>query len=66
MTDVVSLEKLMNILKSNDSTITNEEWIRSLDIRKMKELEFHDQCRDRGVVEHLEPDKYLGKINLVF
>ncbi len=38
--------------------ITDDQWIKSLDERKLKELEFHDKDRDKSRVEILDKDSY--------
>lgn len=38
--------------------ITNEQWLARLDERKRKELEFHDQHRDRSRLEAIDKDTY--------
>lgn len=38
--------------------IENETWMRMLDERKRRELEFHDRDRNRGVLETLDSDTY--------
>jgi ubiquinone/menaquinone biosynthesis C-methylase UbiE len=38
--------------------ITDDQWIKSLDERKLKELEFHDKDRDKTRVEVLDKDSY--------
>lgn len=40
------------------STITDQEWLRSLDDRKRKELEFHDRDRNRESRKQLDHDTY--------
>ncbi|MFH0865211.1 MAG: class I SAM-dependent methyltransferase [Bacteroidota bacterium] len=38
--------------------ITDDEWMKSLDERKLKELEFHDKDRDKSRVESMDKDSY--------
>ena len=40
------------------SRITDAEWLRSLDDRKRRELEFHDRDRDRSRIESMDSDTY--------
>ena len=34
--------------------ITNNEWVKNLSTRKIKELEFHDRDRDQSFVEEVK------------
>lgn len=38
--------------------ITDDEWIKSLDDRKLKELEFHDKDRDQSRIVSMDKDSY--------
>ncbi|GIK35949.1 MAG: hypothetical protein BroJett010_25080 [Gammaproteobacteria bacterium] len=40
------------------AAIPDEEWLKSLDDRKRKELEFHDRDRDRQLIQTLDGDTY--------
>lgn len=40
------------------AAIPDEEWLKSLDDRKRKELEFHDRDRDRQLIQALDGDTY--------
>lgn len=53
------IAQLLSVLKNNDR-IANEEWQRSLNDRKRKELEFHDAHRKREETpqEHAAQDTY--------
>lgn len=59
MSEVSVLEKntLISALKKIDE-ISESVWTSKLNDRKKKELEFHDQHRDRGRVEQLDQDTY--------
>jgi hypothetical protein len=56
-----------NLLRKIDeiNQISNEEWIERLEDRKLKELEFHDQDRDKDGEWKLEDnhEKYYGLSN---
>lgn len=40
------------------SEITNEQWLASLNLRKKRELEFHNRDRDRNLIESLDQDTF--------
>ncbi|MEE8056410.1 MAG: class I SAM-dependent methyltransferase [Pseudomonadales bacterium] len=53
----MELEQL--ILRLNEiADISNQEWLKGLNDRKHKELEFHNRDRDRQVVETLDQDTF--------
>lgn len=52
--DVSALREQLDILEK----ITNAEWMSSLDLRKRRELEFHDRDRAREQFEQLDQDTY--------
>ena len=54
---MVSLEELVERLKTLEN-ISNDEWLATLDQRKLKELEFHDIHRDKSRTEALDKDTY--------
>ena len=54
---MVSLEELVERLKTLEN-ISNDEWLATLDHRKLKELEFHDIHRDKSRTEALDKDTY--------
>lgn len=54
---MVSLEELVERLKTLEN-ISNDEWLATLDQRKLKELEFHDIHRDKSRTEFLDKDTY--------
>ena len=51
---LANLEKALNKI----DLIQNEEWLASLEERKLKELEFHDRDRDRSRVSSMDQDSY--------
>jgi ubiquinone/menaquinone biosynthesis C-methylase UbiE len=51
------IEQLQLALEKNQA-ISNEEWLASLNERKKRELEFHDQNRDRASLKGLDSDTY--------
>jgi len=51
-----SVEELKNKISEIES-ITNSEWLSSLEERKIKELEFHNNTRDQKVVEEVQKDQ---------
>jgi len=53
----MDVEALKNQLREIE-TITNQQWLDSLDERKKKELEFHDADRDTSRIESLDKDTY--------
>src|SRR5688500_3339605 len=57
MTTHNTIDELDIALKRNER-ISNEEWLASLNARKKKELEFHDQTRDRASAANLDSDTY--------
>jgi ubiquinone/menaquinone biosynthesis C-methylase UbiE len=57
MTTHKTIDELDIALKRNER-ISNEEWLASLNARKKKELEFHDQTRDRASAANLDSDTY--------
>ncbi len=54
---VLGLTKIQSALNEIDR-ISDEEWLASLNERKRKELEFHDQNRDRASVASMDGDTY--------
>lgn len=54
---MVSLEELLERLKTLEN-ISNDQWLATLDQRKLKELEFHDIHRDKSRTEALDKDTY--------
>ncbi len=54
---VARLTKIQSALNERDS-ISDEEWLSSLDDRKSKELAFHDKDRDRAKVSSMDGDTY--------
>jgi len=53
----MDVEVLKNRLREIE-TITNQQWLDSLDDRKKRELEFHDADRDTARIESLDKDTY--------
>lgn len=53
----MDVEVLENRLQEIE-TITNQQWLDSLDDRKKKELEFHDADRDTSRIESMDKDTY--------
>jgi len=53
----LELTKIQSALNEIDR-ISDEEWLGSLNERKRKELEFHDQDRDRASVSSMDGDTY--------
>lgn len=53
----INLEKLITQLKEIEK-INNDEWLQSLNQRKVKELEFHDLHRDHKKTQELAQDTY--------
>lgn len=53
----MDVEVLKNRLQEIE-TITNQQWLDSLDDRKKKELEFHDADRDTSRIKSLDRDTY--------
>lgn len=53
-------EKIAHLKKTLDQIdlIQNEEWLSSLEERKVKEIEFHDRDRDRSKIDSLDQDTY--------
>ncbi len=54
---MVSLEELVERLKTLEN-ISNDQWLATLDQRKLKELEFYDIHRDKSRTEALDKDTY--------
>jgi ubiquinone/menaquinone biosynthesis C-methylase UbiE len=57
MSTADAVERLASALDQHES-ITNAEWLASLDERKRKELEFHDRDRDRAALPKLDSDTF--------
>ncbi len=51
---IADLEKILDEI----DLIQNDEWLKSLEERKLKELEFHDRDRDRAKIASLDKDTY--------
>ena len=51
---IASLKKALEQI----DLIENEDWLRSLEDRKLRELEFHDRDRDRDKIASIDQDTY--------
>jgi hypothetical protein len=51
---LIALKEKLNEIK----LLPNDYWINSLNERKKKELEFHDQYRDKATIGNIDQDTY--------